>query len=110
MEDAGEGYAKVGGQVYFHGEAVGTTGGGAVQNVRGGYACTNSDHAGGDLYYMGKHVASNAKAFDHINDDWMRFHQAGNGKMFMHRGQQMSAEEAYKAGCPGVYGWQKADD
>merc|ERR1712124_7349 len=102
MEDAGEGYAKVGGQVYFHGEAVGSAQ--TVQNLRGGYATANGGgHNGGDLYYMGKRVASFAvaKKFEHINDDWAKFaHGGGKGTIFLHRGQQMNEWDAYKAGCP----------
>ena len=101
MEDAGEGYAKVGGQVYFHGEAVGSAQ--TVQNLRGGYACANGGgSSGGDLYYMGKHVASLAGRFDHINEDWTKVRHHEKGTIYLYRGQQMNRRDAYKAGCPGI--------
>ena len=112
MKDVGEGYAKVGGKIYFHGEAVG--GGldynstGAVENLGGGYASANVGGLHGrQLFYMGKHIESNVGGkFDHINDDWARFRgPSGNGCIatkFVYRGQQMTALDAYKAGCPGV--------
>ena len=108
MEDAGDGYAKVGGKVFFHGEAVASVNDynstGAVKSLGGGYATVvDAGYSGGKVLYMGKEVARQASKFEHLNGDWSKIHNNENGNNeFIYHGQRMTALDAYQAGCPGI--------
>ena len=100
FEDVGEGYAKVGGQVFFHGEAV--AGGQTLKSLGGGYATITDGTPAGKVLYMGKELASRASGFEHLNGDWSKIHNHENGHTeYIYRGKRYTDKvEAYRAGCP----------